>query len=167
MNKKDIGISPDSIFEKLRYVLYMEQNSSVLLSSPELLGPFISIMIFILSLRARSSADLIYFYFLLFFGTIFVFKIVDLMKESLTRLTLYQTSSILFYCFFPISIFSLYSLFFKINSLIGFLISLFFLFYTSIRTSTVFIEYYKMKKNSIALGYLFFVYYVCYIILIK
>lgn len=161
-----MDLNPDYIFEKIRYIISIENDGTVLLKNPDMFVPFFSILIFILSLSKKSHSHLVLFYFVIVLGSLYIFLVINLMKKTNISLTFYKTFSILLYCFLPISIFSFYSLFFLINSFLGLLMSLSTLFYSAYKSSNVFQQYLLMREQSHLLTYMLGIYYAFYIFLI-
>ena len=160
-------ISHESIRKKLAYVLCVGKDVQPFIRDPDMVGPSAILVLFLMCLMLKSRDFIVYFYSNLFFGTIIMNVIMNLVTENHKTISLYQFTSMVVYCLFPVTLFSYFSVIFKLKEmLIGIILSVMIVLYSSKKAENLIVTFLNMKSQNLLVIYPLILYYSFYLILI-
>lgn len=157
---EELEIYPDRIIEKMTAVLNpfrghaLTNNAEYLTKDSDLVGPIAFYLMLAMSLFINGNkANFGYIYGVTVVASILMYGLLNLMTSQEGIFSLVTVSSILGYCIIPVVGLSLISIFFTLQSILGFVLSLLTVLWSSYSASRLFVTISGDKEQQGLIAY--------------
>lgn len=161
---EELGIRPDIIKEKIYSILTMNKLDRRILEDSEMTGPLLIFTLFCVSLILQKKSHFGYIYGITLIGGFFISTLMNLMSKN-TSILFYNTISVLGYCLLPVVLASFIGLLVSLKGLVGVLVCLFSIIYSSYSATNFFEESLSLQNRKILLLYPLILYYTSYLLI--
>lgn len=161
---EELGIRPEIIKEKIFSILTMNKLDRRILEDSEMTGPLIIFALFCVSLILQKKSHFGYIYGITLIGGFFISTLMNLMSKN-TSILFYNTISVLGYCLLPVVLASFIGLLVSLKGLVGILVCLFSIFFSSYSATNFFEESLSLQNRKILLLYPLILYYTSYLLI--
>lgn len=160
---EELGINPEHIKEKTLSVLAFRKVDERLMQDPDMGGPLLFVIIFgaLLLLAGKMHFGSIYGFGML--GSIGIYGVMNLMSQH--DIDLYRTVSILGYSLLPIVILSAVGVFMSLTSVIGSILSIGCVVWSTLTASKFFETALEMSEQRWLIAYPIGLMYACFTLL--
>lgn len=157
---EELEIFPDRILEKVLAVLNplrghgLTDDAEYLTKESDLAGPICFCLLLAISLfLAGKNAHFGYIYGISMISSILMYCLLTLMSSSSSTYTLSTVGSILGYCLIPIVVLSVVGIFFKLSGLIGLILAIIAIIWSSVSASRLFVAVSGDKQQQPLIAY--------------
>lgn len=162
---EELGINPDHILKRMRSVLLFYKLDEYLLADSDMSGPLLIILTLGFSLLLSGKPIFGYIYGLGIMGGVGTYLLLNLMSQK-QGIDLYRTMSILGYGLLPSDVLALLSLFVKLRTLTGTVVSVVCIFWCTATASRFFETALQMRHQRFLVAYPIGLLYTCFVLII-